>query len=108
MDRTIEIYLLKEKTEYDEIGQPVDTVTDKRLVFAQYRSIARAEWFEAGRNGFNPNITFVVNAFDYHGESIVQWNGSLYGVYRTYIARNEKVELYCEKKGGLQGGTEES
>lgn len=105
MDQTVSIQLVKELITYDEIKQPVKTY-ERREVYAQLRGIARAEWFEAGRNGMNPDTTFIMSALDYQGETIIEWNGVRYGVYRTYVGRNERIELYCEKKGGLQGGTE--
>lgn len=107
MDQTVTIKLVKETITYDDIGQKVKEKT-AREVYAQLRGIARAEWFEAGRNGMNPDITFIMSALDYEGETVIEWNGFLYGVYRTYIGRNDRIELYCEKKGGLQGGKAKS
>lgn len=107
MDKTTVIKLIKEHITYDEIKQKVVERTS-REVYAQMRGIVRAEWFEAGRNGLKPEITFVMNAFDYEGEKIIEHNGSVYGVYRTYIGRNDSIELYCEKKGGLNGEDEKS
>jgi len=104
MDQTVTINLVKEAITYDEIKQPIKTLTS-REVYAQLRGIARAEWFEAGRNGMNPDMTFIMSALDYQGEKIIDWNGVRYGVYRTYIGRNDRIELYCEKKGGLKNGS---
>lgn len=104
MDRTVDIYLVTETIAYDSIGQPIPTKTE-RNVFAQLRSITRAEWFEAGRNGLRPDISFVMNALDYDGEKVIKWNNNYYGIYRTFLARNNMIELYCEKKGGLVNGS---
>ena len=101
MDQTVTIKLIAQTTTYDAIRQAVHTETE-REVYAQLRSITRAEWFEAGRNGLRPDIAFVMMVFDYHGEEIIEWNGRRYGVYRTFIGRNDTIELYCEKQGGRQ------
>lgn len=106
MDQTVLIKLVKETVSYGEYAEKVVS-RSIREVYAQKRGIARSEWFEAGRNGFNPDITFITNIFDYDGEATVEWNDTLFGVYRTYTGRNDKIELYCEKKGGLVNGTAE-
>lgn len=100
MDRTAIITLLSETTTYNANRQPIVT-TSRKNVYAQMRSITRAEWFEAGRNGLKPDICFITNCFDYDGEELIEFNGIRYGVYRTFFGRNDSVELYCEKKGGV-------
>lgn len=104
MDQTVTINLIAESWSYDNPRKQRQKVTTSREVYAQLRGIARTEWFEAGRNGHNPNVTFIISALDYQGESVVEYNGETLGVYRTYEGRNDRVELYCEKKGGLANG----
>lgn len=96
------IKLIAETTTLDEILQEVKTYTE-REVYAQVRSISRSEWFDAGRNGLKPDIAFIMKKYDYNGEKIVKWDGELYGVYRTFLGRGQRIELYCEKKGGIDG-----
>lgn len=100
MDRSNVIYLISETRTQDSIGQFVSEET-KRQVFCDVRSITRAEWFDAGRNGYQPTYLFIMFGPDYQGEKIVEYNGKRYGIYRTYLARNERIELYAEEKGGL-------
>lgn len=107
MDRSNVIYLVSEEYTQDEIGQYVSTET-KRMVFCDVRSITRAEWFEAGRNGMQPSFVFVIFGPDYQDEKIVEYNGSRYGVYRTYAVRNDQLELFVEGKGGIDGGNQSS
>ena len=77
---------------------------EKTDVFCDVRSITQTEWFEAGRNGIqHPAFTFVINRNEYSGQQIVEYQGQRYGVYRTYAAKNENLELHCEAKGGLHG-----
>ena len=42
-------------------------------------------------------------AYDYQGEDSVQYNGRTYGIYRTYLGREDTIELYAERKGGTNG-----
>lgn len=100
MDRSNVIYLISQTFTVDEILQRVPVETKKR-VFCDVRSASRAEWFDAGRDGLQPSFVFVMFAPDYSGEKIVEYNGHRYGIYRTYVAKNEQIELYVEEKGGL-------
>lgn len=100
MDQSNVINLISEVQAQDDIGQFVSTEIS-RQVYCDVRSITRAEWFDAGRNGMQPALIFVMFAPDYEGEKIVEYNGNRYGIYRTYVGRNERIELYAEPKGGL-------
>lgn len=77
--------------------------TVKRDVFCQVDSVTRAEFFDAGRNGLNPQYRFTLFAADYLGEETVVYKGKAYGVYRTYQPRTDVLELYVERKGGTNG-----
>lgn len=102
MNRSSVIYLISETFSQDEIGQFVSTET-KKQVFCDVKSVTRAEWFDAGRDGHKPSFAFVMFAPDYENEQIIEYEGSRYGVYRTYVDKNEQIELYAEEKGGQHG-----
>lgn len=102
MDRSNVINLISETAYKDEYGV-TQTLTKSRQVFCQVNSITRAEFFEAGRNGLNPEYEMTMFAGDYQGESTVEFDGRMYGVYRTYKGRNDTIELYVERKGGTNG-----
>lgn len=94
------INLISETKTQDEIGQFVSQETS-RQVYCDVRSISASEWFDAGRDGYKPSLCFIMFAPDYAGERIVEYNGKRYGIYRTYVGRNERIELYAESKGGV-------
>ena len=73
----------------------------ERSVFAQVDSVSRSEFFEGGRNGLNPELVFRVFFGDYAEEREIRYEGRNYGIYRTYKGRGDVVELYVERKGGL-------
>ena len=102
MDRSVIITLLAETTTKNDYGVRETTYTE-RDVYAQLNSITRAEFYEAGRNGLNPEFMFSMFAGDYQGERVVKYNGDTYSVYRTYFARTDTVELYVQREGGLIG-----
>lgn len=102
MDRSNVISLVSTTQTQDAFGVWRQTET-KRDVFCQVDSVTRAEFFEAGRSGLNPEYRFTLFAGDYNGESLVIFNGKPYSVYRTFHARTDEIELYVERKGGTNG-----
>ena len=74
-----------------------------RQVFAQVQSVTRAEFFNGGRNGLNPAYVFTVFAADYQGEEICSYEGKRYGIYRSFRKDGDYLELYAERKGGVNG-----
>ena len=94
-----EITLIAEKITVDSLGMSSKTYT-RTDVLCEVNSITRQEFFEAGRNGLNPEFEFTVFSGDYHGERIVEFKGDQFGIYRTYKS-GDYMELYAERKGGL-------
>lgn len=102
MDRSDTITLIGETVTADASGVERTTPT-RRTIFAQVDSITRAEFFEAGRAGLNPQYKFVVFAGDYEGETIAEYKCKRYAIYRTYLARDDRLELYAQREGGTNG-----
>lgn len=74
-----------------------------RDVFCKVQSVTRTEFFEGGRNGLNPEFQFTVFSGDYNGETLCEYNGNSYGIYRVYRTDDDYIELYAERKGGTNG-----
>ena len=102
MDRSDVINLYSDVISYNEYGVAVKTRTAKQ-VYCNVSSVTRSEFFDAGRQGLNPEYRFTMFAGDYNGESVVGYKGRLYSVYRTYIAKTDIIELYVERQGGTNG-----
>lgn len=100
MDRSTPIYLIGMTYSVDAIGQRVPTETSRK-VYANIRSVTRAEWATAGQRGLNPQLMAVIFEPDYQGEEIVEINQKRYGVYRTFHDSNDRLELYLEEKAGV-------
>jgi len=99
MDRSGVINLISVERQQDIYGIWREMPTS-RQVYCQVDSITQREFFEAGRNGLNPEFKFTIFFGDYHDEPIVEYEGKQYSVYRTYYGRNDNLELYVERKGG--------
>lgn len=100
MDRSDIITLYSEAITYDSYGVAVPTETSKE-VFCKVDSVTRNEFFEAGRSGLNPEYRITMFFGDYSGEKTIGYNGKRYGVYRSYLAKTDIIELYVERKGGV-------
>lgn len=94
-----ELTLVREINTRDDLGM-TETTYAERNVCCEVHSVTRQEFFEAGRNGLNPEYQMTVFAADYHGERVCKFHGDQYGIYRTYLT-GDWVELYIERKGGL-------
>lgn len=86
----------------DAYGRWIEGTPTVREVFAKVTSISRSEFFDAGRQGLNPEYRFDVFAGDYQGETVIEYHGQTYAVYRVYEP-GDYMELYVERKGGTDG-----
>lgn len=100
MDDTL--FLIATTYEKNKYGQDVP-VNTKKEVFCKVGSISRNEFFNAGRNGLNPQYVFTVFKGEYEGEWLCEYHGLTYSIYRTYETDDDYIELYVERKGGSNG-----
>lgn len=102
MNKAITLDLIEKTYTIDPMGQRIPT--EKSVtVFATLQSVSRAEWTSyssTGRSGLVPAYVALVFTGDYNGESVAEYNGQRFGIYRTYERDDELVELYLEKKAG--------
>ena len=99
MDRSDVISLIKNERYQDQYGVLKSRQTS-RDVYCQIDSVTQNEFFEGGRNGLNPEYKITMFLYDYDGESVIEYDGKQYSIYRTYKRRNDVIELYVERKGG--------
>ena len=84
-------------------GEFTESGERRREIFGSVSSVNRAEWYEAGRTGMNPEIVFTTPSVNYCFESEAEFYGIRYGIYRTYLIRDtDEIELYLERKAGVQ------
>lgn len=85
----------------NDYKQEVKTET-RSQIFAKKESVSRSEFYNGGKAGLQPEFKLTTAIIDYNGELEVELDGVRYGIYRTYNVSQDYIELYCEKKGGLQ------
>lgn len=96
-----EIILIETKTDQDDIGNTIITETIEHPVMCKVWSVDRQEFFKAGQVGMNPKYRFDTDKVNYHGEELVKYKDKVYGIYRTYEAGTDTIELYAEEKAGV-------
>lgn len=101
MDDTL--ILIAKRLKQNEIGDFVCEDEVRREIWGNIRSVSRAEWYDAGRKGMNPEIVFATPLVNYCYETEAELNGVRYGIYRTYFVQgSDEIELYLERKAGVQ------
>lgn len=95
--------LISPELKQNSVGDYVQIGETRREVFGTISSVSRAEWYNAGRSGYNPDVVFVTPLVNYFFESEAELHGVRYSIYRTYFTRNgDEIELYLERKAGVQ------
>lgn len=93
------ITLITRTYENDEYGIQ-RAKTQENTVFCNVTSISGSEFFEAAQTGIKPELRFVIYSFEYNGETLVEYENTLYTVYRTFNRSKDLIELYVTKDGG--------
>lgn len=101
MDEDVIAYLIGYTVTLNDYKQEVTTET-RSQIFAKKKSVSRTEFYNGGKAGLQPEFRLKTAVIDYNGELEVELDGVRYGIYRTYNASADYIELYCEKKGGVQ------
>ena len=99
--RDVIAYLIGKAITKNEYKQEVET--DSRTeIMALYESVSQSEFYKGGEAGLKPEFRLTTAIIDYSGEKEVELDGKRYGIYRTYEVDKDYIELYCERKGGVQ------
>ena len=60
------------------------TTSEKRLVFANKKSIRQSEFYQAQATGLKPELTFEIHLFEYADEPKLQYENKTYKIIRTF------------------------
>ena len=83
---------------FDEYGNEIVETTE-REVFVQPRGVFNSEFYNAAQAGLKPSLTlFLSNREDYHGETVLTYEGRNYEVIRTdWNAQRDGISLICQE-----------
>ena len=104
MDRSTPIELISAPRTRDGYGVLRAGEETARTVFANVKSATGTEFHDGFRNGLNPQFVFTMFRYDYDNESVVEYDGARYGVYRVWRRGGDLIELHAERKGGVNVG----
>ena len=99
MNLAEKIALISIEYEQDDLGEWTEVQT-KKEVFALIGSVSMSEFYQAGLQGFKPDFRFAIWRTEYSNEELVEYNGKIFNVYRTYIRDDGRIELYVNEKKG--------
>lgn len=102
MDLSNELTLVSYTYEKDSKG--VDRkIQSQRTVFCGVESVSASEFFAANAAGLKPELRFTMFRYDYNVEEECIFEDEYYSIYRTYRVKNDRIELYAQKKVGVNG-----
>lgn len=96
------ITLIRQHRYRDDYGVEQVAGESKRTVFCDVQSTSRAEFFSAMQAGLKPSLIVQINPIEYHSETIAEYNGKRYSIYRTYRKNIDGLELYLQEEVGIQ------
>ena len=99
--RDVIAYLIGKTITMNARKQEVETAP-RTEIMALYESVSQSEFYKGGEAGLKPEFRLTTAIIDYSGEKEVELDGKRYGIYRTYEVDKDYIELYCERKGGVQ------
>lgn len=104
MDRSNVAKLVSVSYSSNGYGKRV-AVESKREIFCSIESVTRAEYFSAWNSGLRPEIKLTTFLPDYDGETVCELfignSWVKYDIYRTFIRKNEEIELWCARKNEI-------
>ena len=68
-----------------------------KYVYGNRQSVTQAEFFSAGQQGIDAKYRFTIYASEYGGQTLIEYGGIRYNVYRTYQTKEDLIELYVSE-----------
>lgn len=99
--RSCKIKLVSHSYTPDDIGNLIPSDTFKE-VFGNVRSVYGTEFYATGENGIKASKIFTIWESEYGEQEELEYNSALFSIYRTYVRKDGRIELYTEKKVGVQ------
>ena len=87
------------------LGVLIDKPAQRRNVFCSISSVRATENFAGVQAGFKPVLRAkLADRIDYQGESMCEYDGVGYEIYRTYYTGDQHgIELYLQRRAGKNG-----
>lgn len=99
MNLSEKIALVSIEYEQNDLGDWEEVRTEKEI-FGRIESVSMSEFFEAGRQGFKPDLKITIWMTEYSGQELLVYNDKTYSIYRTFRRDDGRIELYVNEKKG--------
>lgn len=99
MNKIANVKLISQNISYSEIGVPVSTSSTTELI-GNFQTVSAQEFYRGGELGIKPEFIIKVWDAEYNGETLLEYDGKRYIIYRTYLVSDGRRELYCQKDVG--------
>lgn len=99
-----EITLIRTTQTENDMGDVIN-IEERNVVLCEVESVTRNEFYNAAKVDMQPEIVFVINRYDYEGQSELEYEGELYDVIRSYKPNErhnpapmdiDRLELVCK------------
>lgn len=90
--------LIATSIEQDNIGNDIETKTEKNVPIIKVENIYSNEFYSASQNGFKPSLRIKISALNYEDEPIVKYLGIEYDIIRVDREYADEISLICEKR----------
>lgn len=94
-----ELTLIEQTFTSDNIGNQIPSEV-KTTILANENSVTRNEFYNASNNGLHPSKVFLIHAYEYNNQQIVEFENERFVVIRTYKTGFEEIELTCKRMIG--------
>lgn len=99
MNRLVDVTLISQTETYDDMGVPAVT-ENETTIKGNFQSVSAQEFYRGGEIGIKPEFVVKVWEREYNGETVLEYEGKRYIIYRTYLVSDGRTELYCQKDIG--------
>lgn len=96
------VTLIKRRYRNDDFGVLQIVDEQRREVMCSVQSANRAEFFAGMQAGLRPEYMMYIHPVEYQGETIAEYRGRQYAVYRVYRKAADCMELYLQQEVGVQ------
>jgi len=96
MRRDQVIYLIPTVPGKNKMGDAIRIPGKPRRILAEKKSIRQSEFYQAAVTDYKPELTFVIWPHEFDGESILEYKGKHYNIFRTFEKDMKNLELICE------------
>lgn len=92
MEYTEILYLIKNTSEKDDIGNILNSKTVERKIYAKKNKVGSKEFYNAVAVGITLTAELQINRLNYDNESKAKYNDKIYSIIRTLPA-NDPLDI---------------